>query len=129
MYNVQDYSILFIRTFVLVCILRPCGKHLHHHIISRKVGVWVHEAGLSSTISYLSAGTKSGNWDIMCLCARGIIFDTFDYFDIWFWNCSDSEVFCVFHFISNYSIYSADCYIVSLKWFVIRYTMVFFCLV
>ena len=82
MYNVQDYSILFIRTFVLVGILRTCVKHLHHHIISRKVGVWVHEASLSSAISYLSAGTKSGNSDIMSLCVRGIIFDSFYYFDI-----------------------------------------------
>jgi hypothetical protein len=125
---VQDYSILFIHTFVLVGILRTCGKDWHHHIISRKVGVSVHETSLSSTISYLSAGTKSGNWVIMCLCVRGVIFDSFYYFDIWFWNCSDSEVCCVFHFISNYFIYPVDWWTFSLKWFVIRHTMVFFCL-
>ena len=126
---VQDYSILFIHTFVLVGILRTCGKDWHHHIISRKVGVSVHETSLSSTISYLSAGTKSGNWVIMCLCIKGIDYSSFYYFDIWFWNSSDSEVVYVFPLISNYFIDSVDWYTFSLKWFVIRHTMVFFCLV
>jgi len=36
---------------------------------------------------------------VTCLCVRAIDFASIYDFDIWFWNFSDSEVFC-FHFIS-----------------------------
>ena len=48
---------------------------------------------------YWSAYTKPGKCVVMCLCAMGINFSSFYDFNIWFWNCSDSVVFLVFHVV------------------------------
>jgi hypothetical protein len=97
-----------------VGILLICGKHLHDHII------W-----LRGEFLVLNLLSKPGNWVIMCLFIKGIDYSSFYYFDIWFWNSSDSELFYVFPLISNYFIDSVDWYTFSLKWFVIWHTMVF----
>ena len=36
---------------------------------------------------------------VMDLCVKGINISSFYDFDIWFWNCSDSVSFFIFHFI------------------------------
>ena len=38
----------------------------------------------------------------MYMCVRGINFDSFYCFSVWFWECSDSVVFFVFHFAMTY---------------------------
>ena len=39
----------------------------------------------------------------MYLCVRGVNLPSFYYFDICYWNCSDSVVYFVFHFIQSKS--------------------------
>ena len=51
---------------------------------------------------YRSACTMPGKWAVMCLSVRGIKFASFCDFDIWFWNCSDSVVFFIFQFFTQY---------------------------
>jgi hypothetical protein len=41
--------------------------------------------------------SKPGKWAVVYLRVRGIDLTSFCDFDIWFWNCSDSVVFFVFH--------------------------------
>jgi len=52
---------------------------------------------------YWSACTKPRKWTVMYLCLRGIDLTSFYDFDFWFWNCFDSVVFFVFHFIISKS--------------------------
>ena len=44
--------------------------------------------------------TKPGRRAVIKFSVRGIDFSFFWDFSFWFWNCSDSVVFCVFPFIS-----------------------------
>jgi len=51
--------------------------------------------------------TKPGKWDVMYLFVSGIDFASVYYFDIWFWNCFDSVVCFVFHFLHKVHMCSA----------------------
>ena len=50
----------------------------------------------SQTINIRSICSKPRECTVMYLCAKDIDVASFD---IWFWSCSDSMIFCVFHFI------------------------------
>jgi len=43
---------------------------------------------------YWNACAKPGKWAVMYFCVRDIDFASFYDCDIWFWNCSDSGIFC-----------------------------------
>ena len=59
---------------------------------------------------YWSACTKPGMSVVMYLCTWCINFASFYNFDIWFWICSDSVVYCVFHVIVQTYISSSQKY-------------------
>ena len=63
-----------------------------------------------SCICVLGVSSQESEWSCICVlevsnqeseqsCVRGIEFSLFYYFDILFWNCCQSVVFFVFHFI------------------------------
>ena len=88
---------LFIITRPVIC-ERWHWKHLHDCTISLRGDIWVHTTSLILPL-YWRTCIKTGKWAVMYFCAKGIDFASFYDFDIWFWNCSDSAVFFVFHFI------------------------------
>ena len=53
-------------------------------------------------MKYLQIYFTLRNWAVMYLCINGINFVSFYDFDILFWNCSDSVIYFVFHFIDKY---------------------------
>ena len=52
-------------------------------------------------MKYLQIYFTLRNWAVMYLCIKGINFVSFYDFDILFWNCSDSVIYFVFHFIDK----------------------------
>ena len=63
------------------------------HHVNKREGFEPHNL-LNPPTLYWSARTEPGKWVVMYLYIRGIDFDFFYDFDIWFWNCSDSVLFC-----------------------------------
>ena len=118
---------LFARLYVRISILLTCGKHLHDHIISVKVGVCVHETNLTPPSFCWSVCTNPGKSNSMYVCAQCIDFPLCKIFIYFFYI----ELFLrmhrgifVFHFISSCFIDS-----IFLTWFVLIHKTyyVFFC--
>ena len=84
-----------------VGILLAIGKHFHDSTISLRWEFWSHKTSLTQIFFYWSVYNKPGEWEVMYLCVRGFNFASFYNFSIRFWNCSDSVVFFVYHFIQG----------------------------
>jgi len=63
--------------------------HLHDCITSLRGQAWAHKTSLLATFNWSQESERCG-----------IDFCPFSEFDLWFWNCSNSVVLFVFHFIS-----------------------------
>ena len=81
--------------YVRVGILLPCGKHLFDRIISLRGEVWAHNTSLTPPLLF-KVPVPSQDSGRLCMCIMGIDFTSSYNFDIWFWNCSDSNcgIFC-----------------------------------
>ena len=72
---------LFARLYERVWILLTYGKHLHDHIISLRVEVWVHKTRLAPPSSIeVSVPSKEHGWS--CTCVLGISILALWLFDI-----------------------------------------------
>ena len=94
------FSFLSISLYIIIIciILLTCGIHFRGYIISLKGAAWAHKISLTPPL-FIEVPVLSS--EVMHVCVNGVDFTFFYDFDIWFWNCSESVVFFILHFVDR----------------------------
>ena len=91
---IRQLCLVITRIYVYIAI--KSASRRSHSIYSPPLS---HKTILTPSLFITSVCTKTGNWTVMYLCARGIDVTSFYHFNIRFQNCSDSVLYLVFHFL------------------------------